>query len=497
MTAISELRKDYPRLEVAHPDPLSYNIFETGAKGALHFVPRNVIDYLQACGIVYDGPTPRMFDGRIHQVLDDKPYKRVIQNAVDAYGAKHLVSKGELLNITEMAEAMLDFDVLPGFPDPEDEEPYSTLIYGKPAGGLFAFENGILNTAGNILLPFTPHILVPSCYHARYDPDIETCPAEDIIEGILPDEDTRRFFYEMVGYFLFGDMNPPAIFVIYGPGETGKSALAHAIKALMGKEMVSGLSLRQITQRFMPAMLEGKRLNISGETGEGKTKYDSVDGELMKQLSDGDDILVERKGGHPYYIHNTAKLLFLTNTLPDFGDTSSGLFRRLFTIPCRVPQDPTAKIYDELVKPECLSWLVNKALDAYTDFLDRGSVFVPSEEMKKEWTNARAQDPFYDFFYDTTEATSLFGICEAIMTSPDLRFANILFDRYRSYCYSTGAHPLGSRKFYEKVRNEMPIEVGKSPTTVTVDGVRKSVRVFVWKKERLDNEMETGTWGRT
>lgn len=264
----------------------------------------------------------------------------------------------------------------------------------------------------------------------------------------------------------------------------------------MGKEMVSGLSLKQITQRFMPAMLEGKRLNISGETGEGRAKYDQVDGELMKQLSDGDDILVERKGGHPYYIHNTAKLLFLTNTLPDFGDNSSGLYRRLYTIPCRVQQDPTAKIYDDLVTPESLSWLVNKALDAYTDFLDRGCTFLPSEEMQKEWTNARVQDPFYDFFYDTTESTTLFGICQTIMSSEELKVARVLYDKYRSYCYSTGAHPMGSRKFYEKIRNEMSIEVGSSPTKMTVDGERKSVRVFVWKENPTVNESDSGVWGK-
>lgn len=473
---------DYPPEDVAEPSPVEYHVFEEGQKGAMHFTPRNVVSWLGACGVLFDGPTARIFDGRIYSVVDPVRVRRMIYSAADAYPNLHyLPTRGDVGNIMDASEAILGADVLPGPSDPEARGLYSTEIYGRRAGGLYAFSNGILNTAGNFLLPFTRDILVPCSYNARYDPSVETCSAQAVVEGILPDDDTRAFFYEMVGYILFGDMSPPAVFVLYGPGETGKSALANMIAALMGPGMVSYLSLQQISQRFMTAELEGKRLNICGETGEGRSRYDGVDGELIKKLSDGQTITVEHKGSRPYSIDNTAKLLFVTNTIPDFGDTSSGMYRRLYTIPCRVRQDPKARIYDLMTDPGSLSWLVNRALDGYTDLMERGFVFRPSREMQAEATSFRSQDPFYDFLRFATEADDLDSICEVIMTSEDLRYSQMLYDRYVAYCHSTHAHPMGSRKFYEKIRNETPIQVRASPTHVTVDGVRKSVRVFEWK----------------
>ena len=325
--------------------------------------------------------------------------------------------------------------------------------------------------------------MVRSLYQCRYDPDVKDCQARQYIESIIPDPDTRQFFYEMVGYILYGSLNPPAIFVIYGPGETGKSALANMISALMGKEMVSRVTLNQLGDRFMPAKLEGKRLNISGETGEGKNRYNMPDGEIIKQLSGGEEITVQRKNVDPYEIRNTAKLLFLSNTVPNFGDTSSGLYRRLYTIPCRVKQDPTKNIYKLMTDPDSLTWLANVSLEAYRTFVERGRVFVPSETMMAEWQNMRVQDPVFDFLYTFFDSTDLHDICSQIVNHGEYRRTKTLYDKYREFCYANTVNPLGSRKFYEKIRNETELDIGKNPLMFRVDGVPTSTRVFVWKHD--------------
>ena len=480
---------NYFPIEVPNPDPLTYRIFQTGPKGGTTFLPRNILKYLGALGVCYDGPTPRKFDGRAYCVLREYQLHAIIHDAVDAYQTQTLITSSQMHSIEEAGEAILSADRLPTFDDPKDADAYCVVEDGQVKGSLLAFENGILNTATDELLPFTRHLLVRSCYATRYDPSIKDCQARKHIENILPDPDTRRFFYEMVGYILFGAMNPPGIFVIYGPGNTGKSALSNMIMTLMGPEMVSTISLNQLTDKFMPAMLEGKQLNVSGETGEGKNRFSAPDGEMIKQLSDGQYIMVQRKHGHPYPLKNTAKLLFVSNTVPNFGDTSSGLYRRLYTIPCRVPQNQRLRIYDQMTDPDSLSWLVNVSYQAFKDFMDAGGVFRPSEEMRIEWSNMRAHDPFYDFLFTLFDSTDIHEICLKIVGHDVYKRTKALYDAYKEYCYTNQAHPLSSRKFYERIRNETDLDIRSNPMNIYIDGVCSSVRVFEWKKGIKDRPL--------
>lgn len=82
-------------------------------------------------------------------------------------------------------------------------------------------------------------------------------------------------------------MNPPAIFLLYGPGNTGKTALHQMIARVVGEQNVSTLGLSQITSRFGTAELNGKLLNVCGETGGASRRQTGVDGELLKKLTDG------------------------------------------------------------------------------------------------------------------------------------------------------------------------------------------------------------------
>lgn len=484
--------KDHYPIETPRPDPTVYNIFRAGAKGGLTFLPRNIIRYLEAKWVVYDVRTPRIFNGRSYEVIPDTKLDAMITDAVDSYMTDTLVTNAQFNSIIRNAEAILDFERIPPFETAEDIDNYSVIEEQKVVGGLFAFQNGILNTTNGMLLPFTHHLMVRSLYQCRFDPSIKECRAEKCIEQILPDEGTRNFFYEMVGYILYGPLNPPAIFVIYGPAETGKSALANMISALMGEDMISRVTLNQLGDRFMPAMLEGKRLNISGETGEGRNRYNMPDGEIIKQLSGGEEITVQRKHGHPYQIKNTAKLLFLTNTVPNFGDTSSGMYRRLYTIPCRVKQDPTMKIHDLMTDADSLSWLANRSLEAYEEFKARGCVFRTSDEMKLEWQNMRVQDPVFDFLYTFFDSSDLHDICSQIINHSEYRRTKVLYDKYREWCYANTVNPLGSRKFYEKLRNETELDIGKNPIVLRFDGVATSTRIFVWKQpSKATNEVKT------
>lgn len=171
------------------------------------------------------------------------------------------------------------------------------------------FLNGVLHgdlrTGGmRALLPFTPYMPFTHCLHARYRPLDYHCPtAEKWFARMLPDEDTRRFVYEMIGYILYHrDMAElPALFILFGPGGTGKSTVTKMIARILGPDNYSKLGLTDLANEFTrSSQLAGKMLNICEEASDQSRRDIGLDVGLLKKLSDGDEVAFNNKGVEAY-----------------------------------------------------------------------------------------------------------------------------------------------------------------------------------------------------
>lgn len=444
----------YP-LRMDLPKSTSYDIMMFGAKGAIKFNPSGVIQYLRDLYIVYDNAVPRQFDGRIYREIPTQSIKDLIYDAASQAEGFYVPTDNDVRTILHAARSMLRVQYI-GFPEPEMGEAYMT----EGDKGLIVFENGIYNATTHRLLPFTPYLFLTSYIHAEYDPTVRDSDACSTLMGIIPNSDTLDFLYEMCGYLFFNPtLYPPALFNLYGPGNTGKSAIAHMIRHIVGRENVSQLTLPQLTARFTIAQLEGKKLNICGETGDTSSKVTHVDGQLIKNLSDGEEpITVEKKGQDPYDIINTAKFLFVTNSVPDFGDNTSGLYRRLYVIPCRIQQDRTAAIYDKLVDRQSRSWIINKALAGYFNFLERGKTFIVSPQMETELAQFKSQDSVMDFIQATFSTSDPHTVAVKIAESDEYCWTTDLYDTYVMYTKESLSQPISRKKFVERIRNEYSLK---------------------------------------
>lgn len=257
------------------------------------------------------------------------------------------------------------------------------------------------------------------------------------------------------------ELSPPGLFCIYGPGGTGKTAIDEMMRATIGNENISNLKPHQISSEFMTIDLKDKIVNISGETGKGKRdQLNDVDGELLKQLSDGQQIHANRKHKNSTVFQNTAKLWFITNTLPNFGDTSSGMYRRIFIIPCRRQQKWSDQLYTHMTTYDASSWLINRALHAYREFIARGRTFVISDEMVKESRSYRTQDPLGEYLesrYGTFQREELTEALDHVMVDE-------IYRDYQDYVREGGGKPLSRRALSEKLRNEYRLESKKVRT---------------------------------
>lgn len=449
-TARTDINTERVLFTEPEPDPQTFNVLEVsenadGTISKIRINKTNIVRYLRALRFVYHKDSAYLFNGMIYEKINPEEIKRVIYALSEVIPYFPDISRNTVNDIMSQFAATTKADDLEDkAPEDWDRESY--------AGELIPFSNVLYSVDKDDIVPFTPYKFIDRQLNAFFDPKIIHHPVEEIYKKIIPDTDTRRFFFEAVGYSLFSeDLSPPAIFLIYGPGETGKSALHQAIAAAAGQQNVSTLDLAQISGDFTTAELEGKLINVCGETGSGQNRNISkADGELIKRLSDGQEITVQRKYGHPYQMKNTAKLWFVSNTPPDFGDTSSGMQRRLYVIPCRNKQRWEDQIYSKMTEETAVSWLINKALRGYHDFCHRGRKFDVSAVMESESKSYKTQDTLMDFLDEIYGTLNIKEIAEKM----DDQILPEIYSVYENYTKNSGGKPLSKRKFSEKLRNE-------------------------------------------
>ena len=469
--------KDHSPVQLSVIDPTTYPIVQVTTRGGFKFNPSSAIDYLRDCGIIFDDKgVCRKFDGRVYSFFDINEVIRMLYTAVDVQPGNYVATPHDINVVVQASKNLLPprYGLFGHF---DGAEQYETE--NLP---LIAFENGIYNPETNQLLPFTSWVFLTSIIHARFDPTITSAPARDVLQNILPKQETLDALYEMIGYFLFEPtMYPPAIFNLYGPGNTGKSAIANMIAEIIGWENVAELGIEQLTATFTIAELEGKKINICGETDDTSSRKTNVMGSTIKKLSDGQRITVQKKYGMPYQMWNTAKLLFCTNTIPDFGDDSSGLYRRLYVIPCRQQQDKKAMIYEKLVTEESKSYVINQCLNAYRIFVKNGRQFSISAEMKEEQTQYMSQSSMLDFIQTVLGVTDPIEVALAISGDPEYCYTAELYSAYMEYSKATLSSPMSRKRFVEKIRNEYNLKT-KTVYYKTSDGKNSTRTKYVYEQ---------------
>jgi putative DNA primase/helicase len=150
--------------------------------------------------------------------------------------------------------------------------------------------------------------------------------------------------------------------MLVGEGANGKSTLINVIKALLGKENCSAVSLQDIAiNKFSAAELLGKMVNLHPDLKADKIK----DGGYFKALVSGDRIKAERKYGQPFELENKAKLIFSANEIPETDDDSYAYFRRWVIVPFNRTfegDNRDTNLLSKLTTPEELSGLLYWAL---------------------------------------------------------------------------------------------------------------------------------------
>ena len=228
--------------------------------------------------------------------------------------------------------------------------------------------------------------------------------------------------------------------ILVGNGANGKSVALDVLRGVLGCQNVSDVPLDAFAAEFRLADMIGKLANIATDM----QRMPKVQEGVLKQLVSGEAIQINRKYRQPVTMFPTAKLIFATNHLPPFADTSDGLWRRVIVIPFYEVFSPQRRdrhraqriIADEL--PGVLNW----AIEGAVQLLSQGD-FTQCELCEQAKLGHRHDsDPFLQFLDEC---------CEIRQDRDEL--VDDLYAAYRGFCEAAGKKPKAKSEFGKQMAN--------------------------------------------
>lgn len=250
------------------------------------------------------------------------------------------------------------------------------------------FKNGLFDLVEWRLVSHDPKILNIAQVPVTYNPNAK-CPE---ITGYLAScrLPTERItvLEEFAGYCLTTDVRLQKAVMLYGKGSNGKSVFINLVKAILGKEYVSGESLHNLeNDKYRVANLYGKRLNAFPDLKDSPLQTN----EVFNTLTGNDSELTgERKYQRDFSFKPTAKLLFSANKIPFAYSDNYAYYRRwiLVEFPYTFEKDEIDEnILEKLTTENEKSGFINLMLEGLKRLLKnrRFSYDLGVDEIEKQY----------------------------------------------------------------------------------------------------------------
>lgn len=315
-------------------------------------------------------------------------------------------------------------------------------------------KNGILsiNENGSVqLLPHSERIISFKQFNAVYNPEAK---CELLIESLNKwfsnDKEQFDLFKQLLGYLLMNHVDYHKIFFFIGKPSTGKSCALNLIILFCGKENISTVSLTDLNGNFSLENIVNKTANIFGDISNKKI----LESETFKSLADGSGIDIKRK--YKTAITNyqfTGKMIFGMNQFPDMSSDFEGVTRRIaiFNFEHLFKKDDNdfnPHIVSDLSTPECMSVMLNMAIEGYISLIvNKG--FISTKENDKAIKEFTMQNDNILQWIDVCEITEDYLLHEPIKFDHGGSYIN-----YKEFCFGIGEDPKTQAAFSTYMKNK-------------------------------------------
>lgn len=329
--------------------------------------------------------------------------------------------------------------------------------------------NGLLNLRTGTLGPHDRAALCAKMTATSFVPDAHSDVWEKFLERIQPEVALRGFLGRAVGSALTGTPRDDRVYVLHGPGATGKTSLQEAVRTTLG-----GYARTTDYELFLakkntgsggprPELLDlvGARLVFASEPAEGR----SLDASLIK-LCTGGDLITARPlyAKRPIHFQPTFTLWLAANHRPRVSATDTGIWRRILEVPFTqvIPEgERDTALKDQLrtsasIHTAVLAWAVRGCAEWQVAGL---AVPTPVQDATKEYLDE--VDLVGRFLRDCCDVEE-----KAETKSSDL------FAAYLAWCEATKEYALRAEVFRRHVEANHPIKYVRTEFARIYRGVR-------------------------
>lgn len=419
---------------------------------------------------------PIFFNGA--RFLFDKfaTYMKNAQHIVTINNQLHIYKDGIYQNgYKEIESAMIKH--IPNLSDAKRKEvlKYMNLICDQMQVAdvrYIAFRNGIYDVVEELMLPFSPDIVVTNKIPWDYNKNAFNELAEKTLNKLsCNDAAIRSLLEECIGYCFYRRNELGKAFILTGDKSNGKSTFLDLVKAILGEENISALDLKELGDRFSTSMMFGKLANIGDDIGDDFLQGSQVS--MFKKVVTGNRIKAERKGQDPFEFNPYIKLLFSANDIPRMKDKTGAVLRRLVIIPFNAQFSKNDPDYDPFIKyklicQESIEYLIVLGMKGLKRVLINQE-FTKSEKVDKQVEEYEEENNPIEAFLKEH------NISEIVNQS-----TTDVYALYNIFCNENNMIPMQKVVFNRQLNKRLNLEV------VVKWILGKSVRVFV-RREEVEN----------
>lgn len=264
-----------------------------------------------------------------------------------------------------------------------------------------------------------------------------------------------------VTLFGLGSMFQRAI-LLHGAPKSGKTQLLRIVETLVPPEARASVPPNDWNDKFLPAQMNGRILNICGELSDKK----KIDGQTFKDIVDGSERSGQHKHGAIFAFKPTVTHWFASNHMPRSEDTSSGFIRRWLFFTFHFPindGEGTADIGD-LIASEEREAIVAWAAQAIPRVLKRGDYSLPTSHkiLVNEFANLNNSVRYYmresgKIVYEPKDAEGKF----IVLPENSKLFASELnlYNSYWSFCAGAGGIKAVPQQRFRAIMRELQPEL--------------------------------------
>ena len=311
------------------------------------------------------------------------------------------------------------------------------------------FRNGLLDLKSGKLIEHTPNIFTINQIHANFIKDFHQ--NNETVNRYL-DEITnynvfrKKALLQIIGYCMTARNDIQQFVVFYGPtASNGKSTLVKIIIKIIGDENTTHKDIKAFEKQFRVNGIQGKLLNIVGETQQNKVNDTSV----LKSTISGDIFETDVKYSDGTNINSYIKHIFTANTLPAVADKTDGFYRKLNLLMFDNRFDVSTSTFDvdEFSTQDNLDYIATWGILEFLEMVKSNC---------KKFANSDESDALKEIYRIENDTTFAFltdvEISKTIYNTEISRQG--MYNLYTGYCSRNELTPIGKKAFYRELRDK-------------------------------------------